>query len=183
MPAKPKILGRRVAAETRIFRIEALDLEFANGARRTFERLLAGSDSVLVFALSDPHTVLLVREYAAGLERYELGLPKGVVDPGEGPLAAANRELREEVGMGARELRLIRSLTLVPGYIQHTSHLVLARGLYPDPALGDEPEPVEVVPWPLDAVDALLAREDFSEARSIAGVLLAQRWLQSAQGG
>jgi ADP-ribose diphosphatase len=181
MSAKPKILDRRLVAATRIFRIEAVDLEFANGNRRTFERILGGTDSVVLVAMADSETVLLVREYAAGLDRYELGLPKGVVDPGEDPLAAAQRELREEVGMGAGDLRLIHSLSLVPGYIQHTSRLVLARDLYPDPAEGDEPEPLEVVPWPLARLDTLLARDDFTEARSIAGLFLARRWLEREQ--
>ncbi len=178
MPAKPKILGRRLAAATRIFRIEALDLEFSNGVQRTYERILGGTDSVVVLAQPDPETVLLVREYAAGSGRYELGLPKGVVDPGEEPLAAAHRELREEVGMGARDLRFIHSLSLVPGYIQHVSRLFLARDLYPDPAAGDEPEPIEVVPWALADLDALLARDDFTEARSIAALFLVRQWLE-----
>jgi ADP-ribose diphosphatase len=182
MTAKPKILGRRLVAETRIFRIEAVDLEFGNGSRRTFERILGGADSVVVVALADGDTVLLVREYAAGVDRYELGLPKGVVDPGENPLAAAHRELREEVGMGARNLRLIHSLSLVPGYIQHSSSLVVAWDLYPDPAKGDEPEPIEVIPWPMARLDALLARDDFTEARSIAGLFLARRWLAGESG-
>jgi len=183
MSAKPKIIHRRLAAETRIFRIEALDLLFANGNRRTFERILGGTDSVVIVALADAQTVLLAREYAAGMDRYELGLPKGVVDVGEDPLAAAHRELREEIGMGARELHLIHSLSLAPGYIQHKSHLVLARDLYPDAAEGDEPEPIEVVPWPLAGLDTLLAREDFTEARSIAALFLARRWLASQPGG
>jgi ADP-ribose diphosphatase len=182
MSAKPRIIGRRLAAATRIFRIEALDLQFANGNRRTFERIQGVSDSVVIVALADPETVLLIREYAAGSERYELGLPKGVVDPGEDALAAAHRELREEVGMGARDLRLIHSLSLVPGYIQHVSRLVLARDLYPDPADGDEPEPIEVVPWPIADLDGLLARDDFTEARSIAALFLARRWLSNAAG-
>jgi len=182
MTAKPKILDRRLAAQTRIFRIEALDLEFANGNRRTFERVLGGSDSVVVVALSDPETVLLIREYAAGSDRYELGLPKGVVDPGEDILAAAQRELREEVGLGARVLHQIHSLSLVPGYIQHTSRVVLAQDLYPAPLSGDEPEPIEVVPWSLERLDSLLARDDFTEARTIAALFLAQRWL-AREGG
>lgn len=177
MAAKPKVLGQRLAAKSRLFRIEQIDLEFANGARRTYERLLGGPDSVMIVALRDPQTVLLIREYAAGTERYELGLPKGVVEPGEDPLAAADRELQEEIGFGARDRRIIHRVSLVPGYIQHHTLVVLARDLYPRRAEGDEPEPIEVVPWRLDAIDELLAQPDFGEARTIAGLFLAQHFL------
>jgi len=64
----------------------------------------------------------------------------------------------------------VQSVTLAPGYLRHTTHIVLARDLYPDPLPGDEPEPIEVVPWALDRADELLGREDFTEARSIAAL-------------
>ena len=105
MPAKPAVLARRLLAQTGIFRIEGVDLVFANGARRTFERILGGASSVMVAPLRDDGTILLTREYATGTDRYELGLPKGIVEPGEDPLVAANRELQEEVGYAARDLR------------------------------------------------------------------------------
>jgi ADP-ribose diphosphatase len=179
MPAKPKILDRHIAAETRIFRIEQLDLQFANGARRLFERILGGRGSVLVVAMPDPKTVLLTREYAAGTDSYELGLPKGIVEADEDPLAAAQREIQEEVGVGARDLRLLHTVSLAPAYIQHFTHIVLARELFPQRAEGDEPEPIEVLPWSLDDLDALLERGDFSEARSIAALFLVRRFLKS----
>jgi ADP-ribose diphosphatase len=173
----PRILARRLAARSRVFRVEAVDLEFSNGARRTFERLLGGNDSVMVVPMPDPDTLLLVREYAAGSDDYQLGFPKGVVDPGEGILDAAGREIREEVGQAARDLRVLHRMSIVPGYIEHHTQLVLARELYPDPASGDEPEPPEVVAWSIDDLDGLLLRSDFTEARSIAALFLVRRFL------
>lgn len=175
----PKVLGRRLVAESRVFRIEQVDLLFGNGVRRTFERIPGGADSVLILPLLDPETLLLIREYGAGTDRYELGFPKGIVEPGEDALAAANREIQEEVGYAARDLRLIHCLSLVPGYIGHRTQVVLARDLYPSPLPGDEPEPIEVVPWGLADLDALLAREDFDEARCVAALLLLERYLRS----
>jgi ADP-ribose diphosphatase len=96
MAAKPKILERKLVAQTRIFRVEQMDLEFSNGNRRCFERILGGHGSVLAVPMRDAQTVLLIREYAAGSDRYELGLPKGIVEPGEDPLDAAGREIKEE---------------------------------------------------------------------------------------
>lgn len=177
MRAPPKITEHKLVAQSRIFRIEAVDLEFSNGETRTYERMLGGHDSVMVIAMPDPDSVLLVREYAVGSERYELGFPKGVVEKGEDPLLAAERELQEETGYGARNLELLRRVALVPGYIQHATKLVLARDLYPKRAEGDEPEPIEVVPWSLSKLDELLARDDFNEARSIAALFLTQRYL------
>lgn len=183
MTTKPRILGRTQIAQTRIFRVEELDLEFSNGSRRRFERILGDeTDSVLVVPLREDGTLLLVREYAAGTDCYELGLPKGIVEAGEGVLEAANREIREEVGFGARDLRRLGTVSLAPAYIRHRTHLVLARQLFPEPAAGDEPEPLVVVPWSLDRLDELFAREDFSEARSIAALCLVQRFLHQEQG-
>jgi len=177
MAAKPRALDRRLVARTRIFGVEEIDLAFSNGNRRCFERILGGRGSVLVVPMPDAWTFLLAREYAAGTDRYELGFPKGIVEPGENLLEAAGREIREEIGFGSRDLRLLHKISLAPAYIQHEMHLVLARDLYPEWAQGDEPEPIEVVPWDLDDLDALLAREDFTESRSIAALFLVRRFL------
>lgn len=182
MRPTPRVIARRLVAQSRLFRIEEVELEFANGSRRTYERVPGGRDSVLVVPLLDPGTVLLIREYGAGSERYELGFPKGVVEPHEDPIAAANRELQEEIGYGARRLRVIARLSLVPGYLQHRSQIVLAQELYPSRLPGDEPEPIEVVPWPLSDIDGLLAREDFDEARAIAALCLVKRLLEREGG-
>jgi len=148
---------------------------------RAFEHALQhrrGHGAVVVAAMPDPHTLLLVREYAAGVHRYELGLVKGRIDAGESPVAAANRELMEEAGYGAHRLDLLRSLTLAPTYMSHLTHLVLARELYPQRLPGDEPEPLELVPWKLADLGQLILQDDFSEGRSIAALFIAREWLQ-----
>src|SRR3546814_5581592 len=120
---------------------------------------------------------LLVREYAAGVHRYELGLVKGRIDAGETPEHAANRELMEEAGYGANSVRVLRSLTLAPTYMSHQTHLVLARDLYPQRLPGDEPEELDVVPWKLHALPELILREDFTEGRSLAALFIARAYL------
>ena len=162
------------------YRVEHLDLEFSNGERRRVQRMHGrGHGAVVVVPMLDDDTVLLVREYAAGMHRYELGLVKGRIDAGETPLQAADRELKEEAGYGARSLLALRELTLAPTYMSHAAHLVLARDLYPERMPGDEPEILEQVPWKLDALHELILREDFSEGRSIAALFIAREWLRN----
>ncbi|GIX34443.1 MAG: ADP compounds hydrolase NudE [Lysobacteraceae bacterium] len=161
------------------FQVERLDLEFSNGARRQYERMKPrGRGAVVVVPLRDAETVLLVREYACGVHRYELGLVKGRIDPGETPEQAADRELKEEAGFGARRLEVLRTLTLAPTYMSHQTHLVLATELYPERLPGDEPELPEVVPWRLDALHELMLREDVSEGRSLAALFIAREVLR-----
>jgi len=158
--------------------VEELDLEFANGERRRYRRVRArGPGSVMVAAMLDADTVVLVREYACGMHRYELGLPKGRMDPGETPEQAADRELKEETGFGARRLTLLRSLALSPTYMEFSTHLVLAEDLYPQRLPGDEPEEIDVVPWKLADLHALMLREDCSEGRSLAALFIVRELL------
>ena len=160
------------------YRMERLDLEFSNGERRKYERLHGrGHGAVAVVPMLDAETVLLVREYAAGVARYELGPVKGAIDPGESAELAADRELMEEAGYGARELTVLRELTLAPTYMSHATHLVLARDLYPQRLPGDEPEALELVPWKLADIGELILREEFSEGRSVAALFIAREWL------
>jgi len=169
----PKITDSKIIAKTKVFSIEQMQLRFANGTQVEYERLLGSPQgAVLVVPLLDDNTVLLIREYAAGVQRYELALPKGAVDKGEDLLQAANRELMEEVGYGARNLRQIKSVTVSPGYLNHVTHVVLAQDLYEKHLPGDEPEPIEVVPWKLDELDSLLSHAECTEARSIAALFM-----------
>lgn len=179
MREKPVCTKNTVIAKSMLFTIEQMHLRFSNGAERIYERIRShGHGAVLIVALTASDSLLLVREYGAGTDAYELGFPKGLIEKGETIFEAANRELREEVGLAAKKLDQLRTLTLAPGYFGARIEVLIARDLYPSPLPGDEPERPEVVEWPLSACNELLERPDFSEARSIAALLLVKRWLE-----
>jgi ADP-ribose diphosphatase len=175
----PKILATRWS--TRQQDTELLDLEFSNGVRREYQRVHpSGHGSVMIVALEGKN-VLLTREYCCGTHRYELGLPRGRIDAGETALVAAQRELQEETGYGARQLHMLRTLALAPTYMSHVIHIVLAQELYPSRLEGDEPEPIEVVPYPFTELEALALNPEFTEGRALGALLAARAWLTQAQ--
>lgn len=179
MKKLPKVHQRLEVTRSRLFRIQELDLEFGNGNRVRYERLVtSGLGAVIVVPVTGDGHVLLVREYAAGLHAYELGLPKGRLEPDETPEAGANRELKEEAGFGARRIRHIGGLTLAPGYMTHRTEVMLAEDLYEERLPGDEPEDIEVVRWPLADLAGLTAREDVSEGRTIAALYMTRDLLE-----
>ncbi|MGB0133653.1 ADP compounds hydrolase NudE [Dokdonella sp.] len=174
----PTIHARREIEQSRFLRAEQVDLEFSNGVRRTHERLrTSGFGAVIMVPMLDEDTVLLVREYATGIEGYELGLSKGRLDRDETAEQGANRELKEEIGYGARNLKILATLSMSPTYMSAKTHVVLARDLYPERLQGDEPEELEVVPWKLSELHNLLNEPEVSEGRSIAALFIAREYL------
>lgn len=177
---KPEILAQQTVAQSKLFSIESLDLRFSNGVERTYERMKpSGRNAVMMVPITEQGDILLVREYAAGTERYELGFPKGLIDTGEQPNQAAVRELKEEIGFGANKLTPLKEVILAPSYFSSKMTLFIAEELYPEKLEGDEPEPLDIVRWPLAQAEELLTHLDFCEARSITALLLALRVLNN----
>lgn len=174
---KPTILNVKTVASSRLFNIQSVDLTFSNGENRVYERLLPeGRQAVMIVPVINDD-ILLIREYAVAIEDYELGFPKGLVEKDEDILCAANRELMEEIGYGARKLTILSRLTMAPTYFSSTMTVVLAEDLYVNKLEGDEPEPLTIVAWPQNKMMELLDESDFNEARNISALFLAREYL------
>jgi len=176
----PAIHDKRWREPSERFKIQELDLEFSNGEKRTYQRLVShGLGAVIIVPMIDNETVLLASEYAVGLHHYEIGLPKGRREDGESVLETAQREMKEEIGYGANQLIELTSLSLAPGYMTHVTHIVLARDLYREKLEGDEPEDIDVIPWPISDLVGLTARADCTEGRTIAALYIARDYLEA----
>ena len=182
MNKKPSIQNISTIAQSRLFSIEELKLAFSNGEQRNYERIIApGNGAVMIIPLLDSSSVLMIREYCAGTDRYELLFPKGLIENDEALLDAANRELMEEVGMAARKLEQLTPMTIAPGYLGFTTYTVLAEGLYEQQLEGDEPEQAEVVPCDISDIDQLLYHPELTEARSIAALYMTRDIINKRQ--
>jgi ADP-ribose pyrophosphatase len=86
--------------------------------------------AVVVLAIDDQDRVVILRQYRHAVQRRMIQLPAGKLDePGEDPLDAAKRELREETGLAADEWTHLLTTFASPGITSETHALFLARGL------------------------------------------------------
>ena len=85
MPKKPIITRTETLAKTRLFHVLRKSASFFNnGTEVEYERLRSpGTGAVLIVPLLQNDTIMLIREYVAGMDCYEVSFPKGVIDPGE----------------------------------------------------------------------------------------------------
>jgi ADP-ribose diphosphatase len=169
------IVAERVVFQGRSLRVLERDIQLSESKTVTWE-VLAKGDSVAIVALDDDNFVWLVEEYFGAINERSLCLPKGRVDNGELPAAAAARELREEIGMGG-ELEHLITMSVSPGYLTQRTEVFLATGLHPDPLPGDEAHHLEIVRIPLSQAIEMCGQGAITEARTIAAIMFAGRKL------
>ena len=168
----------RVEFRGRILSVRVDEVRLPDG--RITTREIAEHDASVCIVPVDPQgNVLLVRQYRKPVEDQLLEVPAGGIEPGESPLAAAVRELQEEVGFTAREIQSLSSFWVSPGWCTEYMYAYLATQLEPARLPADYDENIAVVPVPLDELDGLMRSGEIKDVKSIASLLLALKLLGS----
>lgn len=136
--------------------------------------MVAGSS---VLAIDGEDKVHLVREYKYAVGRDSLEAISGGIDEGETPLAAAQRELREEAGLVASEWQELAAVDPFTTAIRCRNHLFLARGLSHSETDLDDGEELTLVTLPFDSALQMVLAGEISHAASCVLILRAARLL------
>jgi ADP-ribose diphosphatase len=181
-PLRERLISSEVLRRSRILEFRIDTVESADGHRST--RDIAGHPGgVCIVAIDPSGAVLLVRQWRHAVGRALLEIPAGTLDRHEDgsiedPAGAAARELEEETGYRAGAWRYLAGFYTAPGFTSELMHLYLATDLTPadEGRLGpDEDERLVLEPIPLDEAVAMAERGEFADAKSIVGLLLADR--------
>ena len=120
--------------------------------------------------------VWMVRQYRVALGRPVLEIPAGKLDAAdEDPLAAAQRELQEELGMEATQWESLGSLDPSPGYTDEVIELFAATGIVADARRPQGAEEVEAEIVEM-TVDEALARVDDGTITDAKSQIALLRW-------
>lgn len=133
-------------------------------------------DYAMVVAEDLEGRILLLRQYKHGVGRAGLHVPGGLMAPGEAPLAAVQRELREETGYTAREWRSLGSFVTNANAGGGWGHFFAAKGARQEslPNSGDLEE-MELVRLTPSEVAAAFAHGEINSLCTAAALALANR--------
>jgi ADP-ribose pyrophosphatase len=125
--------------------------------------------AVAVLALLND-TMIVVEQYRKPLERIQVEIPAGKLDPGELPLDAALRELEEETGYRTDSIRLISSFATSPGFADEIIHLYVAEDLIKGEVRLDEDEFLDSEAITLGQAKEYIRDQRISDAKTILAV-------------
>ena len=129
---------------------------------------------VAVLPLEADGTVWCVRQFRYPFSELLLEIPAGKLEPGEAPENAARRELSEETGLEAGDLRYLGRHYCSPGYNSEVLHIYLARGLRHGPAHPDAGEFLAVEKHSLSELTALALSGELPDTKTAVAVLKTQ---------
>jgi 8-oxo-dGTP pyrophosphatase MutT (NUDIX family) len=171
------LLDTRTVCESGVFQLREDLVEGPGQKRFTFAVVEIKSGSSALPVTHDGH-VYLVKEYKYAIRRTSIEVAGGAIEEGESPLAAARRELHEELGLAAH--RWIEIGTVDPFTSQLTSpnHQFLAFDLEDVPKDPDEAEVIERVKLRLEDAVRMVMAGDITHAPSCTLILKAKLWLE-----
>ena len=112
------------------------NVRLPNG-RTTRLEMVEHPGAVLIVPFYSTDQVILLKQYRPAFGEYLYELPAGTLEKGENRLVCAQRELREETGFGAKKIRSLGKIYLVPGYSNEVINIYSAHELYKKSALPD----------------------------------------------
>lgn len=157
--------------EGKVVSVDEVTFRFVEDGREISREVIRHPGAVASVPVDDDHVWLVVQPRQAVGEPDMLEIPAGKLDlDGETPEENAQRELAEEIGKRAERFEHLKSFFTSCGVMDEEIHIYLATGLSDAQADGEEDERIEVVAWPLDRLDAAIARS--KDAKTLVGLLL-----------
>ncbi len=137
--------------------------------------VVAHPGAVCIVPIRDDGMVLMVRQFRLPAGQVLLEVPAGTREKNEDPHACALRELEEETGYRASELRPLYTAYLAPGYSTELMYAYMATGLTLGQTNPDEGENLELIEIPITEIESRVLAGEFADAKTIAALLMASR--------
>ena len=138
----------------------------------SYREIIEHNGGAVIAALTEDKKLVMVRQYRKPADKVMLDVPAGKIDPGEMPLEAAVRELKEETGYTASKVEFLTEFYPSVGYSEERLYLYLCTGLTPGETCFDENEAIEIEEIDLDRLFKMAMSGELDDAKTIIAILM-----------
>lgn len=167
-----RLVGSERVFEGKLVQVHVDTVALPDGRLATRE-VVDHKPAVVIIPFDDEGNVVLVRQYRHAVGKALLEAPAGGIEPAEDPDACAQRELQEETGFHAGELRKLGAFWTAPGVFTEHMHAYLARRLRRSKLEADPDEIITVERVPVSRLEDLVRDGAIQDAKTIAALYMA----------
>jgi len=165
-----KILKSQILYKGKVFDHQVDEIEYESGNIGIREVAIHPGGAVVV-PVKDDGKIILVKQFRYPLQKTLIELPAGKLDKGEDPLICATRELEEETGYRAKEIKKLGEIYTAPGYCTEVLHIYFAGGLIPGNHNREEGEMgMEILELSVQEIESLILSGKITDAKTIVGI-------------
>ena len=152
-------------------RIQVDEIEYLDGDKIIYREHIKAGDASVILPITEDNKVIMVQEPRTPIGQIILGLPAGMIEPGESAEDAAIRELEEETGYLASNVQFLREYYSSVGYCNEKIKLYLATGFTKTKQRLDDQERINVIEVPLEELIEMLDKNEIITASTTIAVL------------
>jgi ADP-ribose pyrophosphatase len=165
-----KLLKSKILYKGKVFDHQVDEIEYESGNKSIREIVIHPGGAVIV-PVKDDGKIILVKQFRYPLQKALMELPAGKLDKNEDPLVCATRELEEETGYKAREIKKLGEIYTAPGYCTEILHIYSAKGLIPGNHNREEGEHgMEILELTLTEIEEMISNGKINDAKTIIGI-------------
>ncbi len=165
---------RVYSGKTISLRVDTVELPNKGYQKR---EIVEHKGAVAIVAITPENKVVLVRQYRKAIEKELWEIPAGKIEIGENPKDTAIRELKEETGYSAGNIKLLHKFYTSAGFSNQKIYIFLAQNLTPGEQNFDEDEFIKTEEFSLDEVYNMIYKNAIEDAKTSIGMLLIKELL------
>jgi ADP-ribose pyrophosphatase len=139
--------------------------------RSAIREVVKHPGGVVAIPVLENGKLVLIRQFRYPLQKYIYELPAGKLDSGQPPMETMHRELEEETGYRAADMKPLSSFYTSPGFCNEVIHLFLATGLTAAAQRLEEGEHITVESFTIAECLRMIESGEIADAKTILGIL------------